>query len=261
MLSSRKYKAYKNIFFQQEFIKAAGYPVDTHHLTTEDGYHLTLHRIPSKTTKSKPILLVHPMTTSGILWVVSLAPHAKPVAFVLSDYGYDIWILHHRGTRESLNHETLKSSDKNYWNFTLHELAIYDLGTSIEYVLDETGMRNINYFSYSQGSTCLMILLSCEPEFNQKISSAYLIAPIASFENVPLSVQIVLGSAMTRISFDFLESRGINYLALGDAKLYKGIEEIISSKLQTNIFLSGLSLLMGEFNQQLDHVRIFASKT
>lgn len=242
--------------FQKEFIKHFGYPVETHHITTQDGYHLTLHRIPSNISEAKTILLVHPMTTSGIMWVAPLMTHPKPIAFALSDHGYDIWILHHRGTFESLNHETLKTSDKRYWHFTLHELAIYDVGSAVEYILDVTGAHKINYLSHSQGSSCFLILLSSKPEFNQKIASAYLLGPVGSFKHFPLSVQVLFGSKLTKLVLDFLESQEIYYLALSDARLYQIIESILSNKFQTNVFLSGLSLISGEFNHSLDLVSI-----
>ena len=33
-------------FLQPELIELQGYPAETHHVTTEDGYILELHRIP-----------------------------------------------------------------------------------------------------------------------------------------------------------------------------------------------------------------------
>ena len=34
------------IYYQDEMIREDGYPAETHHAITEDGYILTMHRIP-----------------------------------------------------------------------------------------------------------------------------------------------------------------------------------------------------------------------
>lgn len=56
-------------FFQSEMIKKAGYPVETHVTTTEDGYILTLHRIPGG-NGSLPVLLQHGFFCSSAVWVI-----------------------------------------------------------------------------------------------------------------------------------------------------------------------------------------------
>lgn len=50
-----------------------GYPCEIHNVITEDGYILTLHRIPSnkgKRSKSVPILLQHGFSASSADWVI-----------------------------------------------------------------------------------------------------------------------------------------------------------------------------------------------
>nr|CAD7603633.1 unnamed protein product [Timema genevievae] len=71
-----------------ELIAKKGYPAETHTVTTEDGYILTLHRIP----------------------------YGKS-AFILADAGYDVWLGNTRGNTYSKKHVSLKSTDKAYWAF------------------------------------------------------------------------------------------------------------------------------------------------
>lgn len=231
--------------------------METHHITTEDGYHLTLHRIPSQnSTKTKPILLVHPLTTFGIFWVIPLATHAKPFAFQLSDHGFDIWIIHHRGTPESLEHEILTTSDANYWNFTLHELAVYDIGNCIDYIVKQTRSDQIGCLGYSQGSTCLLILIASKKEFNDKISTAYLMAPVASFKHVPLSVRALIGSQLLNLLFDLMKSSKMYYFALSDERINQIQKYIFSSQFMANIAFNGISLILGNFAQPMNYVSI-----
>ena len=57
-------------------IAGEGYPVETHQVVTEDGYILTMHRIPF--TKSSPqtdeqpaVYIQHGLTSSSADWVVA----------------------------------------------------------------------------------------------------------------------------------------------------------------------------------------------
>ncbi|KAM0726715.1 Lipase lipl-3 [Formica fusca] len=52
-----------------EIIKRAGYPAEAHVVTTEDGYLLTLHRIPGG-KGSLPVLLQHGFLSSSADWVM-----------------------------------------------------------------------------------------------------------------------------------------------------------------------------------------------
>jgi len=50
-------------------IRKAGYPAESHVVMTEDGYLLTLHRIPGG-NDSLPVLLQHGLLSSSADWVL-----------------------------------------------------------------------------------------------------------------------------------------------------------------------------------------------
>lgn len=50
-------------------IRKAGYPAEAHVVTTEDGYLLTLHRIPGG-NGSVPVFLQHGILGSSADWVI-----------------------------------------------------------------------------------------------------------------------------------------------------------------------------------------------
>lgn len=50
-------------------IHREGYPAESHVITTDDGYLLTLHRIPGK-KGSKPILLNHGILGCSADWII-----------------------------------------------------------------------------------------------------------------------------------------------------------------------------------------------
>jgi len=50
-------------------IRKAGYPAEAHVVMTEDGYLLTLHRIPGG-NNSLPVLLQHGLLVSSADWII-----------------------------------------------------------------------------------------------------------------------------------------------------------------------------------------------
>ena len=55
--------------FQPEFIRKDGYPSESHEIETEDGYLLTVHRIPGK-EGSTPVFLQHGLLESSADWIL-----------------------------------------------------------------------------------------------------------------------------------------------------------------------------------------------
>lgn len=99
-----------------------GYPIETHTVETEDGYLLTVHRIPygiRNVNKDNrvPVLIVPGLFCSSKGFAL-LGPK-KATAYVLAENGYDVWIGNVRGTTYSKKHKTIDpDADKEeYWNF------------------------------------------------------------------------------------------------------------------------------------------------
>ena len=71
-------------------IEYHGYQCETHKVTTEDGYILTLHRIPRGRNSTKgggfPTFLQHGFVDSSATWTMN--PPSQSLAFILADKGY-----------------------------------------------------------------------------------------------------------------------------------------------------------------------------
>ena len=79
-------------------------------VTTEDGYILSLYRIPGTISKDtnrdkRPIFLMHALATDHMIWVDN--NHEVAPAFVLARAGYDVWLGDNRVNRFSLGHTSL----------------------------------------------------------------------------------------------------------------------------------------------------------
>ncbi|EFN63585.1 Lipase 3 [Camponotus floridanus] len=102
-----------------EMIRKAGYPAESHVVMTEDGYLLTLHRIPGG-NDSLPVLVQHGLFCSSADWVV--LGKGKAFAYLLADQGYDVWLGNFRGNTYSKAHIFLSPLNTTFWNFRVSQL-------------------------------------------------------------------------------------------------------------------------------------------
>ena len=77
-------------FLQPQLIESHGYHVEEHEVITEDGYILTLHRIPPKKSllsneKRPPVFLGHCLVGSSAIW--AFGPKHNSLAYILADAG------------------------------------------------------------------------------------------------------------------------------------------------------------------------------
>uniref|UniRef100_A0A336MBQ6 CSON013243 protein n=1 Tax=Culicoides sonorensis TaxID=179676 RepID=A0A336MBQ6_CULSO len=115
-------------------VKVAGYPIEKHRIKTTDSFKLRLHRIPSKyesSNSNKTVLLVHGILCSSSMWVANLPGNETALAFMLSDAGYDVWMLNVRGTTPSLKNEKINANNQKYWEFSWHEMGMEDIPKAI----------------------------------------------------------------------------------------------------------------------------------
>lgn len=96
------------------------------------------------------------------------------------DQGYDVWLGNSRGTSYSRKHATMSSEkDLKYWDFSFHELGIYDVPAITNFVIEKTGFKKILFIGYSMGTTSFFVTLSEIPEMNKKFAGAFLMTPTA----------------------------------------------------------------------------------
>ena len=69
-------------------------------------------------------------------WVVNLPDES--LGFVLADLGYDVWLGNNRGNAYSREHVNYNVDDKEFWDFSFHEMAIYDLPANVDYIRNIT---------------------------------------------------------------------------------------------------------------------------
>ncbi|XP_047989986.1 lipase 1-like [Leguminivora glycinivorella] len=146
------------------------YKAEKHEVTTDDGYILTMYRIPpgKNCAKKTPLLLVHGLLLSAECFVDS---GLDAPGFLLAQECYDVWFGNVRGNFHSRRHVTLDPDrDLKFWKFSVDEMGQYDVPAMIDYVLDATSVKKLIYIGYSQGGGSFFIMNSEKPEYADKIS-------------------------------------------------------------------------------------------
>lgn len=196
-----------------ELIEFWGYPVESHEVTTEDGYILTLHRIPygrdqtQGSDKKRPVIfLQHGLLCSSSNWVVNL-PH-QSLGFLLADAGFDVWMGNIRGNNYSKKHRRYSSRGWDYWQFSFDEHAKYDLPAMVNYALRNTSQEQLYYVGHSQGTMMAFAKLSEDKEFQKKIRLFFALAPVSRLRHMYGPLRLMANFELTfKIIFKIFQIR------------------------------------------------------
>uniref|UniRef100_A0A8D2J3U8 Lipase n=1 Tax=Varanus komodoensis TaxID=61221 RepID=A0A8D2J3U8_VARKO len=183
-------------FLQSEIIHYWGYPHEEYDILTDDGYYLKANRIPygiHSPRKSGPIpvvLLVPGLVAEGRSWIANLPNNS--LGFFLADAGYDVWIINNRGTTWSRRHQNFTIDQQEFWNFTFHEMGIYDIPAAINFILQKTQQDGLYYLGHSQGGAIGFIAFSELPQLTEKVKLFMSLAPAYTLAGLKGPMKMVL---------------------------------------------------------------------
>ncbi|MCQ7618862.1 alpha/beta fold hydrolase [Salmonella enterica] len=169
-----------------EIINYWDYPCETYTVVTDDGYILSLYRIPhgkmnSSNLGPKPVVyLQHGTGITASIWVANPPDHSLP--FLLAEAGFEVWMGTNRGNSLPKNHLYLNTDSREFWNFSLDEMIRYDLPTFIDFILKKTGQKQIYYVGVSQGTYLAFAAFATNPQLAQKVKMYFALAPIATLQ-------------------------------------------------------------------------------
>lgn len=159
---------------------AHGYRISDHVVQTQDGYLLTVHRVHKEkcVAKGKPaVYFHHGLMTNSELFITGDSKE-KCLPFVLVDNGYDVWLGNNRGNKYSCKHINISSADERFWDFSIDQLAMFDIPATIDYVLEASANTSLTYVGFSQGFAQGLASLSINPELNKKINKVIGLSPV-----------------------------------------------------------------------------------
>ncbi|KAB1997432.1 hypothetical protein E1A91_D12G023000v1 [Gossypium mustelinum] len=177
-----------------QLIEPNGYFCTEHTVQTKDGYLLALQRVSSrsgdlKVQQGHPVLLQHGLFMAGDAWFLDSTEQS--LGFILADQGFDVWVGNVRGTRWSHGHISLLDTDKEFWEWSWQELALYDLAEMLHYIHAITSSK-IFIVGHSQGTIMSLAALT-QPDIVEMVEAAALLSPISYLEHVsaPLVLRMV----------------------------------------------------------------------
>lgn len=190
-------------------IKEFGYPLETYEVWTDDRAHLGLERIPhnGNTVIGKPVLLMHGLFSDSYIFTAN----NSSLSFVLSDAGFDVWLYNTRGVGLSRTLSiykrpgSLPNMNRISWNFSFHEMGVYDLTAVIDFILKKTEHSKLNVVGYSLGATIAFVCLSDKPEYNAKVNKLVLIAPATNFKTSPVTTFVKQFPKIVSIMLDVFD--------------------------------------------------------
>ncbi|KAK3916016.1 Lipase 1 [Frankliniella fusca] len=164
----------RKLLLTTNLIRKYGYPAEGHYTKTDDGYILRLDRLPRP---GAPVVFVgNPLSTGSSAYCFL---GNDSFAMKLYDAGYDVWLGNARGNGVAVGHVRLKPSQRQFWDFGLHEHAELDIPAMIDYILHVTGQPSLSYAGISMGSTNLLMLAAVRPEYDKFINGAFLMGPVS----------------------------------------------------------------------------------
>ncbi len=171
--------------------------METHKITTKDGFVLVAYRVTQGRNSSfpppnpprrqsavkRPIILGHALVSSSSDWLMNTPD--KALGFILADSGLDVWFINNRGTTYSNKHNYHRQNQSEYWDWSFHEMGTIDLPLWIDYVLNVTRYPDLYYAGFSMGCTYFFVMMSEKPEYNEKVRKMFALGPSVYLSEYP----------------------------------------------------------------------------
>ncbi len=204
----------------EEIILTNGYHLETHIVPTKDFYNLKVYKITSpkiKSLKPFPILFMHGLADSSDSWIAN--DKEKNFIFLLADRGFEVWAGNNRGNKHSRSNTKISPKDKKFWNFSMHEMGLYDSPSIIDHIHDKsyTEKRNPIYIGHSQGGAQALILCSLNSDYcASKVKGIIGLAPASLVDSMrsPLATELIKTHSLEllqRLGYEELFSSRENY--------------------------------------------------
>jgi lysosomal acid lipase/cholesteryl ester hydrolase len=167
----------------RDYARAIGMDIEDQTIETEDGYYLKVHRIIDPDARKHsdgkggyPVLILHGLFQSSGSFITS---EDRSMAFWLAKQGgYQVYLGNGRGVF-GMGHRNFKRGDPRFWDWTIRELAMYDLPAMVNHVLAQTGYTKLAFIGHSQGNGLAFISLSLGmcPDLGKRMSCFVALAP------------------------------------------------------------------------------------
>ncbi|XP_065317697.1 gastric triacylglycerol lipase-like [Gordionus sp. m RMFG-2023] len=167
---------------------------------------LQLHRIPYGKKGNKPtetrasVYLQHGLLSTSCAFLMNL--ENQSLAYIMADSNLDVWLADTRGNKYSRKHKIYTTDDKQFWDWSIDEIAQYDLPAVINFIISMAKRDYIYYVGHSQGSMTAFAHFSQNPGISSKVKTLFALSPLAYVKNIksPLRLFAHLTSTYDLIS-------------------------------------------------------------
>lgn len=160
-----------------------------------------------------------------------------------------------RGNSYSKKHVNLSKSDPKFWIFDWNEIALYDLPAMINFALNKSKARNLQYIGHSQGGSVYLALNSMKPEYKSKISSGHLLSPGCFLGNTdsPLFKEVapILGQPN-----EFASQTGLEIMPTNETIELFGYQTCLEQSEDKSICRNLMFLLAGYYTNNMIQSRV-----
>jgi len=232
-------------------IKHWNYPAESHTVITDDGYILTLQRIPyglgPQNHTNRPIMFMqHGLEGQSSNWVTNLP--WQSAAFIFADQGFDVWLGNFRGNLFGRNHTTISPKNITFWKFSWDEMAFHDLPSMFNYVLKTTGQKTLNYMGHSQGTMTAFALFSVNKTAAAQVSKFFALGPVATIGDIKQGLLKALAPYVNVLSW-WLQYVGMGEF-LPDNFITKWLADLVCGFSWTNPMCANVMFLIGGPNSK-----------
>jgi len=181
-----------------QLITSKGYTCIDHTVTTSDGYLLSVQNIPGN---GPPVYLQHGFVDASSTWVINSA--SESLGFILADAGFDVWLGNTRGNLYCQSNVNFSNNTQTFWDFSWDQIAAYDLSAKIDYILAQTGYKQLSYVGHSEGTLIAFTEFSQNQTTASKVNLYVAFAPIVYLNNVGelIKLSALLPPAVIKIIF------------------------------------------------------------
>jgi pimeloyl-ACP methyl ester carboxylesterase len=175
-----------------QMIQRRGYPVEQHYVTTQDGFRLSIQRIPRP--GAPVVFLLHGFLDEATTWIIN-GP-SQSLGYILYDSGFDIWLGNNRGNELSMPVPS--------WNFTWDQMAKYDMPAFHSYVLDVTKQQGLIHVGHSEGTLEAFAGFSINSTLQAHVKLFIALAPVAHLSHQTSLMVTALSAVPEGILTDIL---------------------------------------------------------
>ena len=237
----------------QQIVIDYGYEIEEHTVETEDKYTLQLFHLINKnknnTLTAIPVIFIHGLFDSSDGWICNGKKDSLPFILLNQSKVFDVWVMNVRGNKHSkLVEKNSHLNNETFWNFSFHEIGIFDIPQVIKYIMNYTHNDNqCILIAHSIGATAILSGLCELSEIYQKYTKCIVFFnPICVLNHID---SLFIIEQLHKSSFDFDSNNK-------EVFPYIPYEDTDNNKEERNIFRS---VLFNDISSNNDRVSVYLS--